>query len=217
MDPLIVVTDRRQADEAEHALADVVAQAVSGGARTVLLRDKDLARAQRRRLAGELLTVLAPVAGSLLVASDRDLAQAVGAAGVHLASDAGPVAGVAAPGAGPAAASAGAAPGSLTVGRSCHSVAELAAAQREGLDYATFSPVWLTASKPGYGPALGLDGFAAGCAAVPGLPVYALGGVGRGRVAACIHAGAAGVAVMGAIMRADDPGKAVRTLLEEIP
>jgi thiamine-phosphate pyrophosphorylase len=102
------------------------------------------------------------------------------------------------------------------VGRSCHSAAELQAAQAAGVDYATFSPVWPTASKPGYGPALGLRGLAAGVASVPGLPVYALGGVEPGRAAPCRAAGAAGAVVMGVIMRAPDPEPVVRSLLAEL-
>jgi thiamine-phosphate pyrophosphorylase len=102
------------------------------------------------------------------------------------------------------------------VGRSCHSVAELVEAQRRGAAYATLSPVFATPSKPGYGPALGLEGLAAACAAVPGLPVVALGGVGPGRAAACRSAGAAGVAVMGEVMRSPDPAAVVRRLLAEM-
>jgi thiamine-phosphate pyrophosphorylase len=101
------------------------------------------------------------------------------------------------------------------VGQSCHSVADLLAARDEGVDYATYSPMWETPSKPGYGPPLGFAGLRAGCAAVPGLPVYALGGIVPGRIAPCRDAGAAGVAVMGGIMWAVDPAKVVRTILEE--
>jgi thiamine-phosphate pyrophosphorylase len=94
------------------------------------------------------------------------------------------------------------------VGRSCHSAADLAAAAWEGCDYATISPIFLTASKPGYGPALGVDALRD-----PPLPVYALGGIGPAQVQACRDAGATGVAVMGHVMRADDPAVAVKELL----
>jgi thiamine-phosphate pyrophosphorylase len=86
--------------------------------------------------------------------------------------------------------------------------------------YATFSPVFATASKPGYGPALGIDGLAAGCRTVAGvgspLAVYALGGIGPSQAGACLAAGAAGVAVMGAEMRADDPHGIVRSMICEL-
>jgi thiamine-phosphate pyrophosphorylase len=72
--------------------------------------------------------------------------------------------------------------------------------------------VFLTVSKPGYGPAIGLDGLAQTVAAVAGQ-VIALGGLNAQNAALCRAAGAAGVAVMGEVMRADDPGAVVRALI----
>ena len=84
------------------------------------------------------------------------------------------------------------------VGRSCHDGGEVAAAAAEGAHYATLSPVFASRSKPGYGPPLGLPALAQPFA----IPVYALGGVDTPeRAYACVDAGAAGVAVMGAVMR----------------
>lgn len=97
------------------------------------------------------------------------------------------------------------------MGRSCHDLAELQAAADEGCDYATLSPVFLTPSKPRYGPALGVDALHR-----PPLPVYALGGVTTGNAADCRAAGAVGVAVMGAVMRAADPARTVSELLAAI-
>src|SRR6185369_17264850 len=98
------------------------------------------------------------------------------------------------------------------VGRSCHDAAELAAAWDEGCDYVTLSPIFLTASKPGYGPALGTGALASMIRALvasssarrrdrPAPAVYALGGVLPADVPACLAAGARGVAVMGPVMR----------------
>jgi thiamine-phosphate pyrophosphorylase len=87
------------------------------------------------------------------------------------------------------------------VGRSCHDAAELRAAAAEGCDYVTLSPVFASASKPGYGPALGLDGLATLVTAHAGTAVYALAGVRPDDVPGCLAAGAHGVAVMGTVMR----------------
>jgi len=84
-----------------------------------------------------------------------------------------------------------------------------------GADYVTVSPVFLTVSKPGYGPALGTDGLARIVARVAG-PVIALGGVTAANAASCRAAGAQGVAVMGEVMRAADRGPRWRPFCIEI-
>jgi thiamine monophosphate synthase len=180
--PLLLLTDRSQLPPGRR-LTDVVAAAVRGGVRAVLLRERDLLPSERGQLAEELRAVLDPVLGLLLSASPIVRP----AAGVHLR-------------AGEPKPSARAA----FVGRSCHDAAELAAALDERSDYVTLSPVAASASKPGYGPALGADRFGALVARTP-LRVYALGGVTPANAATWIDAGAYGIAVMGSVMRADDP------------
>ncbi|WNV75748.1 thiamine phosphate synthase [Geodermatophilus sp. DSM 44513] len=170
---LLVVTDRTQA---AGPLADVVAAAVAAGARAVLLRDRDLPVGERAALADRLRAVLDPVGGLLVTAGSG------GGPAVHLA-----------------AAEPFPDPRPALVGRSCHSADELARARAEGCDWAFLSPVFPTASKPGHGPALGVDGFAA--LATHGPPAFALGGVFPEHAPALLGAGAAGIAVMGPVMR----------------
>ncbi|GIE96085.1 thiamine phosphate synthase [Paractinoplanes rishiriensis] len=176
---LVVLTDRRLA---AGPLIEVVAAAVRGGAGWVVLRDRDLPYAQRRRLAVELRDLLPP--GRLIVAGPDPL----GADAVHLAS-ADPMP----------------APGLSLVGRSCHGVPDLSDA-----DYVTLSPIYPTATKPGYGPALGPAGAAA---LAGGVPWLALGGIDSpSRAAACATAGASGIAVLGAVLRSPDPEATARAL-----
>lgn len=85
------------------------------------------------------------------------------------------------------------------VGASAHSAAEIAEAAALGADYATLSPIFATACKPGAVP-LGMAALAAVCKASP-LPVFALGGIGRDKLNACIEAGAAGCCMMSELMR----------------
>lgn len=186
--PLLVLTDGSATNG--RSVTEVVAAAVEGGARAVLLREKHLGTAERACLAAELRLLLARADGLLLVASDASLP----ADGVHLAaSDSVPRG----------------APRRL--GRSCHSAADVARAAGEGCSYATLSPIYPTASKPGYGPPLG-----PGALAGHPIPVWALGGVTASNARACIEAGAAGVAVMGMVMRAADPAAAVTAILAAI-
>ncbi len=160
---LMVLTDRRMAAEAGHELGDVVASASAAGATAVVLREKDLAPAERRAVAERLREATAAHGVALIVAGDPALAAAVGADGVHLAA-ADPW--LDAEGRGALRRSS---PGRELVGRSCHTLADLQAAAEPGrADYVTYSPVFATASKPGYGPPVGLDGLALGRAALAG-------------------------------------------------
>jgi thiamine monophosphate synthase len=101
------------------------------------------------------------------------------------------------------------------VGRSCHSAAEVASARIEGCDWVMVSPFAATASKPGYGPPLGPAGLAALVAGGP--PAYALAGVTPADVPACLAAGAAGVAVMGPVMRDPALTTAYLAALSDVP
>ncbi|MBM7806677.1 thiamine-phosphate pyrophosphorylase [Geodermatophilus bullaregiensis] len=170
---LVVVTDRTQA---AGPLTDVVTAAVDAGARAVLLRDRDLPDRERAALAADLRAVLEPV-GGLLVTAGAGSSDAVHLAAAEPFPELRP----------------------RLVGRSCHSAAELTRAREEGCDWAFLSPVAPTASKPGHGPALGVEGFAR--LARLGPPAHALGGVVPADVPALMAAGAHGVAVMGPVMR----------------
>ncbi len=102
---------------------------------------------------------------------------------------------------------------SATIGVSVHDETEFAAAELDGADYVTLSPVFTSTSKGAHRPPLGLQRFAA-MAGRAGLPVMALGGVTGSTAGDCRRAGAAGVAVLGPLMTAEDPARVVRELLE---
>lgn len=192
---LLVLTDRHQAARAGRSLVATLADAADGGPVDVVLREKDLPRHERARLATDLADRLRPRGGRVLVASDAPMAHHVGADGVHLAeADPWPDLPL------------------DVVGRSCHQPADLEAAAAHGATYATYSPVFVTASKPGYGPVVGLDGLARACRRAK-LAVVALGGIDPSSTAACRAAGAVGVAVMGAVMAAADPAGVVAGIL----
>lgn len=175
---LVVVTDRSQAG-GKQRLLEVAARALAGGARTFLLREKDLPREERLELAEALRTL-----GADVIAAGGD---ALGGQAVHLGSAETTVA-------------------AKLTGRSCHDKVEV---MRSKEDYVTLSPIFASRSKPGYGPALGVSALT-----VSGVRVVALGGIeSPAQARACREAGAAGVAVMGAVMRAADPTTVVRGLL----
>jgi thiamine-phosphate pyrophosphorylase len=83
--------------------------------------------------------------------------------------------------------------GQLLIGVSCHSLAEVRAAQEEGADFAVFSPVFHASSEAAFGPPQGI-GRLGEAARAADIPVLALGGVNKANAALCLEAGAAGVA-----------------------
>ena len=86
--------------------------------------------------------------------------------------------------------------GGLLLGRSAVTFEQAVEAEA---DYLGVGPIWETPSKDDADPALGLDELARICRAVS-TPVVAIGGIDASNAAACIRAGAAGVAVIRAAM-----------------
>jgi thiamine-phosphate pyrophosphorylase len=197
--PLLVISDRRQARRPLEELAEAI---FAGGCRWLSLREKDLPAADRRALLGALMALARRWEATVTVHEDIDAAAMAGAGGVHL------------PSAGNPKAARARLPDGL-IGASAHSAAKAVALLGSGADYVTVSPVFITASKPGYGPAIGLHGLAEIVTQVPG-PVIALGGITAANAPLCLAAGARGVAVMGEVMRATDPQAVVESILAAI-
>lgn len=195
--PILLITDRSQASR---PLADVVAAALDGGCRWVSIREKDMPGQERRQLAEDILRRAEPYKARVGVHEDVKLAASLGLRGLHL------------PTGGKIDAARRLADPRCLFGRSAHNAAEVAACAAAGADYATLSPIFLTRSKPGYGPAVGLEELA-GIAGEADLPIVALGGIGPEQAPPCREAGANGIAVMGEIMRADDPRRVMQALV----
>jgi thiamine-phosphate pyrophosphorylase len=195
--PLLVISDRTAC---RGDVVDALTAAFHGGARWALLSEKDLPPDVVRELARRLVAAAEPFGAMVLVSGEAEIAREVGADGVHLPQ-----------GRSVALAREVLGPDGL-IGVSAHSPAEARAAAAAGADYATLSPIFLTGSKPGYGPALGLAELARTAQAVA-LPLVALAGVDVGNARACLEAGAAAIAVMGGIMRAADPAAATAALV----
>lgn len=192
---VVLLTDRAQL-RLGRGLVRTVRECVAAGLRTVVLRELDLSAHDRTALLARLLEAPEHTALHVLTARTR----LPGAHGVHLAAH------QSVPGDG------------APHGRSCHDLAEVRAAVAAGAAYVTLSPFAATASKPGHGPPLPPQAYAEAARACAGSPtrVLALGGVEPGSAAAAVRAGAHGVAVMGAVMRAADPAATVRALLHAV-
>jgi thiamine-phosphate pyrophosphorylase len=188
---LLLITDRGQA---RRPLVGIAAAALDAGFAAVMLREKDLDGRPLLELAAPLAALCAARGRPFLVNDRLDVALALEGAGAHLGREGLPV----------AAARRHLGPERL-LGYSAHEVDEAGAALAAGADYAILSPVFSSTSKPGLrerGPGWLAD--AAG--ALPAGRVVGLGGIETPeRVRAVRRAGAAGAAVMGAMMRSGDP------------
>ncbi|KRF24401.1 hypothetical protein ASG95_07525 [Phycicoccus sp. Soil803] len=221
MPRVLLLTDGRSMRDSR-ALAVTVAAALDAGMDGVVIRERQLAPGRRRAL-GQQVRAAAQAAGSsaalLWAAPLPNQPRLAGGS----------------PGPGPDAMTADLLDGvhlrardpfphgerPALVGRSCHAEDDLRHAANEGCDYVTLSPVAASGSKPGYGPALGVDGVRALLTRAaylnPGAPrVLALGGVEPGAAHQWLEAGAHGVAVMGTVMRANDPANVAARLVAEV-
>jgi thiamine-phosphate pyrophosphorylase len=194
---LYLVTDRDLAGG--RPLGDIVLAAVRGGVTMVQIREKQTATRSFIEQ-GRSLKQLLSSCGVPLIVNDRvDVALAIGADGVHVGDDDMPC----------TMARQLLGPGAI-IGRSLLAAPDAEAA---AADYFAASPVFATGTKPDAGPGLGLAGVAALRRAVD-RPLIGIGGIDRHNARAVIEAGADGVAVVSAIIAAEDPQAAARALRE---
>ncbi len=166
------------------SLVQTVQECADAGLEAVIVREHDLPKAARSALVSRLARI-----DGLTVLSSRTWNPA--AHGAHLAADQSPRR------------------DPRPWGKSCHSVADVRRAARAGAKWASLSPYGVSQSKPGHGPALPAQAYAG-----HDIPVWALGGVDVSNAADALAAGAYGVAVMGAVMRAESPRDVVAGLVK---
>lgn len=185
-------------------LVAITRAALAGGATLVQLRAKSMHGGAMVDLARALLAETR-AAGRRLIVNDRvDVCLAAGADGVHVGQD--DIA--------PADARAMLGPDRI-LGLTASSPAELRRFDAAIVDYVGIGPAYPTASKDTPKPVLGPDGVGRLARTLP-CPAVGIGGIGSGRAAPVIAAGAGGVAVIGALCGAADPAAAARQLIDEI-
>ena len=195
---LYLVTDRSLSKG--RSTREVVAAAVSGGVTCVQLREKHWSTREFIDEALGLRPLLREHDIPLIINDRLDIALAVEADGVHLGQSDMPIemarkiAGT-----------------SLVIGISAESTDDALRAEQQGADYIGISPVFSTPTKTDTAPPLGLGGVN-NIRGLVDIPLVGIGGINRDNAASVIEAGADGVAVVSAIVSADDPTDATRML-----
>ena len=199
---LYLVTDRGLARG--RSTLDIVKAAVSGGVTCIQLREKDCSTLEFIEQARAIKNFLEEREVPLIINDRLDVALAVGADGVHLGQKDMPLE-----------MSRKIAGSSMLIGISAESVQDAIEAENGGADYLGVSPIYATPTKTDTAPPLGLEGLREIRKRVE-IPLVGIGGLNQETSADVIRNGADGVAVVSAIVAADDPESASRELIQII-
>lgn len=195
---LYLVTDRGLARGRSNL--EIVTAAVIGGATVVQLREKECSTLEFIEQALSIKAFLKTRHIPLIINDRVDVAQAVEADGVHLGQTDMPldtakdILG-----------------DTMIIGISAECLEDAITAEKGGADYLGISPIYATPTKNDTAPALGLEGLRKIRKAVR-LPLVGIGGLNRNNADEVIRNGADGVAVVSAIVAADNPEVAAREL-----
>jgi thiamine-phosphate pyrophosphorylase len=197
---LCYVTDRKALrTTGSETLVDRVCAAVDAGVDWIQIREKDLPVRELFTLTQDAVRRAAQAGGrTRIIVNDRlDVAVAAGAAGVHLGRES-------------VAAfdlvrwcRTGNAPAGFLIGVSCHQREEALEAERAGVSYVFFGPVYDTPSKRPFGAPQGIARLRDVCRAV-GISVIAIGGLTEGNAAEALKIGSAGIAAIRLFQQSKD-------------
>ena len=195
---LYLVTDRGLSRG--RSTLEIVEAAVRGGATCVQLREKQCTTREFIQQARVIRDRLRQLNTPLIINDRLDVALAVEADGVHLGQSDMPLEVARAIVA-----------DKMLIGISAESLRDAIEAEKGGADYLGVSPIYATPTKTDTAPALGLEGLRQIRTAV-NLPLVGIGGLNHENAGEVIRSGADGVAVVSAIVAADDPEQAARSL-----
>jgi len=189
----------------DRSLTDILKEAATAGARLFQYRNKS-ASMKEAYAEALLLRKAALDAGVRFIVNDRcDLALAVNADGVHLGQGDLPL-DLARKVMGP----------DKLIGISTHNPDQVREATAGKPDYLGFGPIYKPGSKQDHDPVVGLDGLRA-IRRFTSLPVFAIGGIQINQAGEVIRAGANGVAVISAVLKAPDLTYAVQSFVAQMP
>ena len=200
---LQVITDETL--QTVHSHAALAEMAARGGADAVQFREKRPWTTRERIEVARACLDACRAHGALLLVDDfADVALAVGADAIHLGKNDLDVA-TARRIVGP----------NVIIGGTANSYEEATRVWTTDIDYIGVGPIYGTRSKANPAPDMGLDTLARICADSP-VPVVAIGSITAERIAEVMATGAYGIAVLSAVVSADDPVEATRRCREAL-
>ena len=199
---LYAITDRGVC--APRTLCDTVHNLLDVGVSAIQLREKDLSDVEYIKLAEPLCKLCHAYSAQLFINSRIEIAVDIGADGLHLPGDSASIEKVIEE-----------TNRRFIIGVSVHTLAEAKQRETEGADFITYSPIYPTLSKPGYGPVVGVAGLRKVTEGI-NIPVFALGGITPERVSECLDAGAYGVAVMSGVMSPENGAQQAKVYLQRL-
>jgi thiamine-phosphate diphosphorylase len=178
---------------------EVATKAIKGGAKIIQLRDKVTSKKELLPIARQLRELCSEQNVLFIINDHLDLALAVDADGLHLGQDDLPIK-----------VARQFLPGDKLLGSSVRTVEQATAVQAEGADYIAVGSIYPTPSKEA-AQVVGLERLRQ-IRKVVSLPLVAIGGINQDNVAQVLGAGADSVAVIWAVLGAEDVEGAARQI-----
>lgn len=182
------------------------ALALQGGCKWVQLRMKDSPAEEKKEVAINVLKLCKEHDAVLIIDDDVELAKEISADGVHLGkkdmpvSEARQILGQ-----------------GMIIGATANTFEDIVIAKQSGADYIGLGPFRFTTTKKGLSPILGLDGYKTIMKKMDeasiDIPVVAIGGITKEDVPQIIRTGVNGIAISGAVLRAEDGAKEMESFL----
>lgn len=198
---LYLVTDK---DLLGSEFFEKIEASLKGGLKALHLREKDLETIDLYNLAKELKVLTDKYDAHLFINDRVDIAKDLNLTGVHLAENSVDVK-VARKFLG----------NDFLIGASRHSLNGAIEAKEQGADFITFSPIYETPSKMGYGEPQGIEKLKEVCEKVS-IPVFALGGVREENLEELVNAGVKGVSLIREILTNENIEHITKTIINKI-
>jgi len=203
LSPLYTIVDREVAQGFGWSVPGLAKAYLAGGSSVLQIRVQEATSSELLSWCGTVVVAAREYDASVIVNNRLDIAQLVGANGVHLGqhdltvNTARQLLG-----------------SQAMVGLSTHNLQEIESSATEMISYVAVGPVFNTDTKDTKCAAVGLDLVSAAAAQKPWRPVVAIGGITLERAPAVLEAGASAVAVISDLLFGGDPERRVREYLD---